>query len=224
MSHTKEPWVADDSESTAISATVEGVKYWIADFAGFPGPKDQSGADNRDRAVACVNACAGIPNDAVYHVVAFGLQGHNKLSADLADAKEQIRLKDAKIDHITEHLISSDGQVDELLRILKITRGNIASIGPAGCVAPYTPFREWLAQVDAAIAGATNSAPQVDDIALDTERLNWLLDHPDAAICSDGANGPFHIWFRYSNRTTEKAKTARAAIDAALSIAEGGEA
>lgn len=73
MSHTSEPWIADDSESTAISADFGGVKYWIADFAGFPGPKDENGADNRDRAVACVNACAGSPTDALEEMQRRGL-------------------------------------------------------------------------------------------------------------------------------------------------------
>ncbi len=43
----------------------------------------------------------------------------------------------------------------ELLEALKITRGNIASLGPAGALTPYTPYQEWLAMVDAAIAKAT---------------------------------------------------------------------
>jgi hypothetical protein len=50
----------------------------------------------------------------------------------------------------------------------------------------------------------------------DAERLDWMIQHTDAAICSAGPNGPFHIWFRYSNRLTEEYPTARAAIDAAL--------
>lgn len=63
MSITKTPWQADDSESTAISAEINGVKFWIADFALYPGLEDESGADNRDRAVACVNACTGIDTE-----------------------------------------------------------------------------------------------------------------------------------------------------------------
>lgn len=43
----------------------------------------------------------------------------------------------------------------ELLEALKITRGNIASLGPAGALTPYTSYQEWLAMVDAAIAKAT---------------------------------------------------------------------
>lgn len=50
----------------------------------------------------------------------------------------------------------------------------------------------------------------------DADRLDWMIQHTDAAICSAGPNGPFHIWFRYSNRVTEEYPTARAAIDAAL--------
>lgn len=50
----------------------------------------------------------------------------------------------------------------------------------------------------------------------DAERLTWLLDHPDAVICNDGPEGPFHIWFRYSNRVAHRAQTKRQAIDAAI--------
>lgn len=53
-------------------------------------------------------------------------------------------------------------------------------------------------------------------VELDAERLDWMLKHPDATICSGGPHGPYHIWFRYSNRTTDEQSTARAAIDAAM--------
>lgn len=43
----------------------------------------------------------------------------------------------------------------ELLEALRITRGNVASLGPAGALEPYAPYREWLAMIDAAIAKAT---------------------------------------------------------------------
>ena len=42
----------------------------------------------------------------------------------------------------------------DLLEALQITRGNIASLGPAGALTPYTSYQEWLAMVDAAIAKA----------------------------------------------------------------------
>lgn len=45
----------------------------------------------------------------------------------------------------------------KLLEALQITRGNIASLGPAGALTPYTPYQEWLAMVDAAIAKATGN-------------------------------------------------------------------
>ena len=47
----------------------------------------------------------------------------------------------------------------ELLEALQITRGNIASLGPAGALTPYTSYQEWLAMVDAAIAKATGGQP-----------------------------------------------------------------
>lgn len=56
----------------------------------------------------------------------------------------------------------------------------------------------------------------VESLERDAMRLDWMIKHHDATICADGAYGQFHIWFRYSNRTTSEAKTARAAIDAAM--------
>ena len=82
---------------------------------------------------------------------------------------------------------------------------------------------------DAMYAAMLAAAPQhepvdvwqpVDDLRRDVERLDWLLDHSDATICSDGAYGPHHVWFRYSNRITDEAKTKRAAIDLAMSQGE----
>lgn len=43
----------------------------------------------------------------------------------------------------------------ELLQALQITRGNIASLGPAGALTPYTSYQEWLSMVDDVIAKAT---------------------------------------------------------------------
>ena len=50
----------------------------------------------------------------------------------------------------------------ELLEALQITRGNIASLGPAGALTPYTSYQEWLAMVDAAIAKATGGQNEQD--------------------------------------------------------------
>ncbi|MFN4037330.1 hypothetical protein [Comamonas aquatica] len=47
----------------------------------------------------------------------------------------------------------------DLLEALQITRGNIASLGPAGALTPYTSYQEWLAMVDAAIAKALGGQP-----------------------------------------------------------------
>jgi hypothetical protein len=44
----------------------------------------------------------------------------------------------------------------ELLEALRTTRGNVASLGPAGAI-PFE-YREWLAMLDAAIAKATGAA------------------------------------------------------------------
>lgn len=43
----------------------------------------------------------------------------------------------------------------DLLEALRITRGNVASLGPAGALEPYAPYRVWLAMIDDAIAKAT---------------------------------------------------------------------
>ena len=41
----------------------------------------------------------------------------------------------------------------EMRAILRTTRGNIASLGPAGALSDvYVPYREWLARVDAVLA------------------------------------------------------------------------
>ena len=44
----------------------------------------------------------------------------------------------------------------DMLEVLKTTRGNIASLGPAGALGPvYSNYVEWLKIVDDAIAKAT---------------------------------------------------------------------
>lgn len=45
--------------------------------------------------------------------------------------------------------------VPELLEALRITRGKIASLSPAGTLDPFEPYREWLAMLDRTIAKAT---------------------------------------------------------------------
>lgn len=46
----------------------------------------------------------------------------------------------------------------ELLEALRITIGNVRSLGPAGALAPvHTPYREWLAQLEAAYTKATGA-------------------------------------------------------------------
>jgi hypothetical protein len=55
------------------------------------------------------------------------------------------------------------------------------------------------------------------EVERDAARLDWLINHADATICNGGPYGPYHVWFRYSGRETDKFKTARAAIDAAIS-------
>lgn len=48
----------------------------------------------------------------------------------------------------------------DLLEIVRVTIGNVKSLGPAGAlegVQPYMSYREWLAQLEAVYARATGS-------------------------------------------------------------------
>ncbi len=46
----------------------------------------------------------------------------------------------------------------ELIEIVRMTIGNVRSLGPAGALASvHTPYREWLAQLEAAYAKATGA-------------------------------------------------------------------
>ena len=42
-----------------------------------------------------------------------------------------------------------------MLDALRICRGNVASLGPAGALEPYAPYIPWLQMLDAVIAKAT---------------------------------------------------------------------
>lgn len=47
----------------------------------------------------------------------------------------------------------------EMLDLIKVSIGNVKSLGPAGALdALPTPYREWLAQLEAIYAKATGSA------------------------------------------------------------------
>ena len=46
----------------------------------------------------------------------------------------------------------------EMLEALRITRGNVASLGPAGALEPYYEYREWLRMLDEVISKATGGA------------------------------------------------------------------
>lgn len=94
MSHTPEPWhIAeeafdnDDFKETVIRALDDraAVAVTLEFGANNPGMREA----NARRIVACVNACASIPDDMVSHVVSFGLQGHNKVSDELVAMKAQ---------------------------------------------------------------------------------------------------------------------------------------
>ena len=40
----------------------------------------------------------------------------------------------------------------ELLAAVELSRGNVASLGPAMALEPYAPYRPWLAELDRVIA------------------------------------------------------------------------
>jgi len=35
-----------------------------------------------------------------------------------------------------------------VIDVLEVTASNLRSIGPAGCIEPYAPYRPWLAHVE----------------------------------------------------------------------------
>ena len=40
----------------------------------------------------------------------------------------------------------------ELMAAVELSRGNVASLGPALALEPYAPYRPWLAELDRVIA------------------------------------------------------------------------
>ena len=68
---------------------------------------------------------------------------------------------------------------------------------------------------DAQVSANKALMAEVEALREDAERFEWMLKHSDATVCSEGPYGKFHVWFRYSNRTTDEYNTAREAIDAA---------
>ena len=48
--------------------------------------------------------------------------------------------------------------VAEMLACLRLSRGNVASLGPAMAIEPHTPYRPWLAELDRVIAKAEGGA------------------------------------------------------------------
>lgn len=59
---------------------------------------------------------------------------------------------------LVEREVLSRAAVADLLEIVRTTIGNVRSLGPAGALAPvYTPYRIWLAQLEAAYTKATGA-------------------------------------------------------------------
>lgn len=47
-----------------------------------------------------------------------------------------------------------------LLAVVELSRGNVASLGPAMALEPYAPYRPWLAELDRVIALARGAGAQ----------------------------------------------------------------
>jgi hypothetical protein len=68
----------------------------------------------------------------------------------LAQSDRQVRARLARVEK----------ERDAAVEALRITRGNVASLGPAGALAQvHTPYREWLAMIDAVISRCEAEAP-----------------------------------------------------------------
>lgn len=132
--HTKEPWRVGDRIKSGVlkGEIVIEDQYGECIAHVYEGGSDDEG-DAR-RIVACVNACAGY-------------------TTELLEQEGQ-GCMDKMIRHALGAVETLEQQRDELLSALRITRGNVASLGPAGALEPYAPYREWLAQIDSVIAKA----------------------------------------------------------------------
>lgn len=88
------------------------------------------------------------------HGSSFG--GYWQIDAESdAVACNQFCMAGARNDSVSKanaHLIAA---APEMYEALKVTRGNVASLGPAGMLADvYSNYTEWLAVIDAALAKA----------------------------------------------------------------------
>lgn len=74
---------------------------------------------------------------------------------------------------------------ENLLELVRISIGNVRSLGPAGALGdlPHAPYREWLAQLEAAYAKATG-APQT------TECTCAAQDMPFGRCCKAAGSAP----------------------------------
>jgi hypothetical protein len=102
--HTPEPWSIEQHSPAGLCHIVRhsGATTHIAEVVVKA---------NARRIVACVNACAGIPDDMVSHVVAFGLQGHNKVSEDNSTLRDALQTQAEEAAKLIEQ---RDGLVDAL--------------------------------------------------------------------------------------------------------------
>lgn len=92
--------------------------------------------DDAKRIRACWNACEGYTTEEL----------------------ERMTVNGGMRTYSHEVVKSVASQRDELLEIVRVTIGNVRSLGPAGALAKvYEPYQEWLAQLEAAYAKATGS-------------------------------------------------------------------
>lgn len=83
---------------------------------------------------------------------------HTDLRAALdAEHAQRIALQHHAADQ-AQRVADLEALVAELLACLRLSRGNVASLGPAMAIEPHTPYRPWLAELDRVIAKAEGGA------------------------------------------------------------------
>lgn len=84
MSHTKEPWAAYQDGKREMN----NISHFIKSIAGDMVVYGHLSKEDARRIVACVNACAGIPDDMIRQVVSFGMNGHSA-AVENAEARRE---------------------------------------------------------------------------------------------------------------------------------------
>lgn len=105
-----------------------------------------------------------VDEEELKHVAAYGEHHH---AARLARVREDAKMARAAIARAeggaaaserAEPAADLEALMAEMLACLRLSRGNVASLGPAMAIDPYTPYRPWLAELDRVIAKAERGA------------------------------------------------------------------